>query len=292
MTMTEVATTHPFHITREEAIRLRVAAERLVPSVLVEQPASFDDFVGQLMIPGPVMDLARKAANLRLSVQQTEAIRRHLAPMQGVEPGLLRRILVDKAEKDPSHPPYIRVACTGKGSYDGWATEFDYVDDLEPQPAGDYGSPAVLEIWPAQHYSPIHSHGHTTGIIHCLTGQLDIMGYGALAWDAPKKGLYTLTPGQTAWLAGDTYAVHKVFCPFDGNTDKPTGPGYLNNTDQFAASFHVYLNDDETAYYDNVDSRDNFHYIDENDHTEKVFTTYSDLSWRVLRQVLEHTELD
>ncbi|GAA2725399.1 MULTISPECIES: hypothetical protein [Streptomyces] len=285
-------TTHPFHTTREEERRLRVAAERMVPALTIAQPVSFDGFVQQLMVPPAVMDLARKAHGLRLSVQETEAIRHHLRPVEsGKKPGLLRRILMDKAKEDGSHPPYIRVACTGKGTYDHWAKD-DYLAVYVP-PSGDFGSPAVLEIWPAQHYSPIHSHGHTTGIIHCLTGQLDIMAYGSLAWNAEKMGLYTLTPGQTAWLAGDTFAVHKVYCPFDGGTTTATGPGYLNKSDQFAASFHVYLNDTELSTYSGLDpSRDRFHYIDETDHTEKVFTTYSDLSWHVLAQILAQTELD
>jgi hypothetical protein len=152
----------------------------------------------------------------------------------------------------------------------------------------------ILEIWPAQHYSPIHSHGHTPGIIHCLAGQLDVMAYDKLAWDAPKRGLFTLTPGQCAWLAGDTYAVHKVYCPMDGDNG-PTGPQYLNNSSEFAASFHVYLNEDELSMdeYQAADlGRDKFHYIDELDRTEKVFTTYSDLSWNVLRRVLAETPLE
>lgn len=80
------------------------------------------------------------------------------------------------------------MACTGKGDYDDLAEEYGYTATRHH---GDAGSPVVLEIWPAQHYSPIHSHGGTTGIIHCLTGQIDVMAYGALRWDAEKLGLLT-----------------------------------------------------------------------------------------------------
>jgi len=291
---------HPFHITKEEDRQLRIKGDRLSPALVITQPSSFDEYARQLMVPPAIMDLARKAANIRLSAWEIEAMRKHLEPagpathdLPGNKLGLLRRILLAKAADDKTHPPYIRVACTGRGVYDKWAMEFDYVRDLGIEP-GDAGSPVVLEIWPAQHYSPIHSHGHTTGIVYCLAGQLDVMAYDNLAWDAPKRGLVTLTPGQCAWLAGDKFAVHKVYCPMDGDNGA-TGPQYMSDTSEFAASFHVYLNENELSMdsYTAADlGRDTFHYIDEIDHKKKEFTTYSDLSWNVLRKVLADTALD
>ena len=127
----------------------------------------------------------------------------------------------------------------------------------------------------AQHYSPMHSHGETTGIIHCLDGQLDVMSYSHLDWNAEKRGLVTLTPGQCAWLTKETYAVHKVYCPMDGD---PESSPLLNDTGDFAASFHVYLNENELAldaYEAAPLSRDKFHFIHELTHEEDVFDTYS-----------------
>jgi hypothetical protein len=280
---------HPFHITREEERRLRVTAERLTPALVIAQPSSFDEYVRQLTVPPAIMDLARKAADIRLAAWEIEAMHKHLEPappthdlpQEGV--GLLRRILMDKGQKDRTHPPYIRVACTGRGAYDEWATQFGYVRTFDLVPP-DFGSPVVLEIWPAQHYSPIHSHGNTTGIVYCLAGQLDVMAYGDLDWDAEKQGLATLTPGQCAWLSGKKFAVHKVYCPMDGDNG-PTGPQYQNATSEFAASFHVYLNEKELSMDSLVAAdlgRDVFEYIDEVDHEKKQFKTYSDLSWNVL----------
>jgi hypothetical protein len=148
----------------------------------------------------------------------------------------------------------------------------------------------VLEIWPAQHYSPMHSHGGTTGIIYCLAGQIDVMVYGGLSWDADKLGLLTLTPGQCAWLAGDQFSVHKVYCPMDGGS-KAVGPdNLLNETTDYAATFHVYLNEDEaipdTYVPAKPGSREIFSFVNEKTHEVKDFTTYSDLSWHVLRKVL------
>lgn len=300
MTIEKVGTKHPFHISKEEDRQLRIKADRLSPSLVITQPSSFDEYARQLMVPPAIMDLARKAANIRLSAWEVEAMRKHLEPPDPIvtadptsaKMGLLRRILLDKAAKDDTHPPYIRVACTGRGVYDDWATEYGYARtfDLEP---GDYGSPVVLEIWPAQHYSPIHSHGNTTGIVFCLAGQLDVMAYEKLDWNSPKAGLTTLTPGQCAWLAGNRFAVHKVYCPMDGDNG-PTGPTYMNATSEFAASFHVYLNEKEVHAdgYGPADlGRDVFDYVDEKDKQVKQFATYSDLSWAVLRKVLADTAL-
>jgi len=260
-------------------------------SLVIGQPTSFDDYVRQLMIPTRVLELARKASSIRFSAWEAEAIRASIAPGDG----LLRRILELKARADDSHPPYIRVACTGNGDYDRLAAEYGYKVEPEPEPKheGDFGSPVVLELWPAQHYSPMHSHGDTTGIIYSLFGQIDVMAYGMpLAWEAEKVALVTMTPGQCAWLDGERFAVHKVFCPMDGGP-KPVGPGnLLNDSSNYAATFHVYLNPDElplvrAAQEPKPDTRDIFEYIDEKPpHELKKFDTYSDVSWRVLRRVM------
>ena len=210
-----------------------------------------------------------------------------IAPGDGCSADSRRR-----AEVDTTHPP--RVAPAGKGDFDHLAAAYVNAAEgpAEPEHLGDFGSPVVLELWTAQHYSPMHSHGQTTGIIYSLAGQIDVMAYGQLAWEAEKVGLVTLTPGQCAWLDGDRFAVHKVFCPMDGGP-KPVGPNnLLNDSSNYAASFHVYLNPDDlprvaAAAAPKLDTRDIFDYIDEiNPHREKKFKTYSDISWRILRQVL------
>ncbi len=278
---------------KEEERQLRLQGARAAPSLVIGQATSFDEYARQLMIPPAVMDLARKAENLRLSAWEVEAMRKHLAPAESDgSMGLLRRILMDKNDDDSSHPPYIRVACTGRGHYDHLATKHGHLDSIE-DPEGEIGSPVVLEIWPAQHYSPIHSHGHTSGIVFCLAGQLDVMVYDRLNWNATKLGLLTLTPGQCAWLTKDTYAVHRVYCPMNGG-DGTTGPGYMNSTAEFGASFHVYLNpDDSSVQRDDGEShnRNAFDYIHENTKDHKKFKTQSDLSWSVLRRVLASTTL-
>ncbi|MEC7119888.1 MAG: hypothetical protein VXW65_08315 [Pseudomonadota bacterium] len=260
----------PFFITREEELQLRIAADRLPISPVIAPASSFDDFTRQLMIPSSVMELERKASSIHFSAWETESIR------QSLHDGILKDILDEKAQKDPSHPPYIRVACTGKGDYDDWiiSNNPELHHESNSQHAGDYGSPVVLEIWPAGHYSPIHSHGSTTGIVYCLTGQIELMAYADLAWDAEKLALVTLTTGQCAWLNDQNFAVHKVYCPMpEGN---------------FAATFHVYLNQSELPLLKasgQSHTRDAFDFVEEDaPHDLSQFETYSDLSWTLLRR--------
>src|ERR1043165_3913571 len=114
----------PFFVTKAQDLELRIKASQGVvmnnvpTSLVIGQPTSFDDYVRQLMIPTRVLELARKASAIRFSAWEAEAIRASIAPGEGEEKGLLRRILEEKARKDDSHPPYIRVACTGRGDYD------------------------------------------------------------------------------------------------------------------------------------------------------------------------------
>ncbi|SEM24705.1 hypothetical protein [Halomonas caseinilytica] len=298
-------TEYPFHITKEEDRELRQKAAKAIPSPVISQASFFDEYVQQLMIPPVVMDMARKAENMRLSPWEIAAMRKHLSPFKHHHGkyGLLRKILHLKAKADPSHPPYIRVACTGKSQYDYLAEADGHTQKPPHKDKGDVGSPVVLEIWPAQHYSPIHSHGETTGIVFCLAGQLDVMLYDSLDWNAKKLGLTTLNPGQCAWLSKDTYPVHRVYCPLNGGESK-TGPRFMNSTEEFGASFHVYLNEDETPmmphdheeHHDDNEkkishTRNAFNYIKEEDKKKDKFKTHSDLSWSVLRRVLAETEL-
>lgn len=286
----------PYYIDRKEELTLRIKASqgillnKVPTSLVIGQATSFDDYVRQLMIPTRVLELARKASAIRFSAWEAEAIRASIAP-EGR--GILREILMLKARADNSHPPYIRVACTGKGDYDELAAErYGYEVEEEDIHKGDFGSPVVLEIWPAQHYSPMHSHGDTTGIIYCLAGQIDVMAYADLDWNAEKVGLMTLTPGQCAWLDGERFAVHKVYCPMDGG-DRPVGPdNLLNDSSNYAATFHVYLNQSELPLVSATpepepDTRDQFTFVNEKPpHDIIPFPTYSDISWRILRRVM------
>lgn len=240
----------PFYITSKQDAELRKLATELVPSPLIFKSKNFDDFVSQLMTPNTVMELARKCEGIRLSAREIKGIERSL------HEGRLKDILDDKLDEDSSHPPYIRIDCTNGGKH-------------------FYGSPVVLEIWPGQHFSPIHSHGKTTGIIYCLIGKLDVMLYDRLDWDSNKLGLLTLNEGDCAWLNEQHFPVHKVYSPM------------LKGS--FAASLHAYINKDELPLLQTEsDSRNEFDFVHENDaHELDIFQTYSDLTWKQLSREID-----
>jgi hypothetical protein len=72
------------------------------------------------------------------------------------------------------------------------------------------------------------------------------------------------------------------------------GPGnLLNDSGNYAATFHVYLNESELPFVAAMegeepvsDTRDQFTFIDERSHDRTEFKTYSDLSWSILRRVM------
>ena len=71
------------------------------------------------------------------------------------------------------------------------------------------------------------------------------------------------------------------------------GPGnLLNDSSNYAATFHVYLNESELPLVratptPKPDTRDQFTFIDEKwPHKLVKFPTYSDISWRILRRVM------
>lgn len=263
----------PFYIDDEEALALRKASADLTPSPRYQPATSFDAFVKQVFIPPTITDLYIKAHQIRLADWEVAAIRHSL-----FSGGLLASILALKWAQDRSHPPYIRVACSGKGDYDHMASHLSLKGTDEVEHGGDFGAPAVLEIWPSGHYSPIHAHGQTSGILLGLAGQIDIMLYDKLDWNAKKIGLMTLRPGQVCWLNAEHFAVHKVACTMPPHT--------------FGASFHVYINQHEAPTLAKVptpNTRDIFEFVEEHEpHDLKAFITYADLSWGILRQELSH----
>ena len=136
-----------------------------------------------------------------------------------------------------------------------------------------------------------------------MTGQIDVMAYDRLAWNATKVGLLTMSEGQCGWLDKENFGIHKVFSPMK--------PG------EFAASFHVYLDEDELPLvvgddgqlqpvnikngkkipvpaptieldgdgdFEPSHNRRQFDYVDEAaPHGLHSFQTASDISWKVLR---------
>jgi hypothetical protein len=248
---------NPFNITPDEERELRQAGMRLSPSPFYHASQPFDG-------PQTVVELYKTFCGFRLADWQVESIQASLF----TEGALLHRILAWKTEADGSHPPNIRVGLSGKG-------DFDDSQDLDSgNHRGDFGCPSTIEIWPSAHYSPIHQHGDTTGIILGLAGELDIMEYAVpeWSWDGTKVGLITVTAGDVCWLDKSAFAVHKVACRMP--------PG------QFSAILHVFPDQGDHPHpMPRPHTGDIFEYIDESlPHDRDQFITYSDLSYAALMQ--------
>lgn len=225
-----------FNITAEQELRLRYQAKELKPAPVIKQPKTFDEYVKQHEIPYEVMEMSRLTKDVSLSAWEQEAIRYSLNHGHLSE----RETAQDKKS-------YIRVDCFG-------------VDEK---------SPCVLEIWPGGHYSPIHEHAGSTGIIKGLVGRVDIMLYEQLYWKAKKLGMLTLTSGHISWLSESygkrRYQIHQVYCPMA--------------EDDYAATFHIYNNwQKETFGYCPHEPTE-----DESE-CQKEFITVSHYHWNELRE--------
>ncbi|MCA9707572.1 MAG: cysteine dioxygenase family protein [Myxococcales bacterium] len=76
------------------------------------------------------------------------------------------------------------------------------------------GIPFVLEIWPGQHYSPIHDHAGSDAVIKVLHGQIQSRWFAELSplyRDYYEK--FDLVAGQVTWLSPDYYQTHQLFNP-------------------------------------------------------------------------------
>jgi hypothetical protein len=228
MSYYESIETNPFGVNEEEAAELRLAALYSRPSPTIVEPRDVEEMMGMNDVPEEALALYRRASTLRLSPWEKEAIRRSL------QIGKLREIWEEKQAEVPfPDMVYLRVDC--------------YVKSIQ--------APCVLEIWPGRHYSFMHEHSDSTGIVFALAGRVDAMVYASLDWNAKKAGLISVDRGNAAWLNKENFQVHRLFCPLP--------------RDEYAATFHIYSHCKDEY----------FRYIDEKTHELKLFETKSDINW-------------
>jgi hypothetical protein len=86
----------------------------------------------------------------------------------------------------------------------------DYHQSLSP------GVPYVLEIWPSFHYSPIHKHSDSYGLIRALHGKLSVKLYASLNVHYQDSFIESLLEtGNVTWLSPGLNQIHKVINPTD-----------------------------------------------------------------------------
>ncbi|PMS16653.1 hypothetical protein C0Z18_22710 [Trinickia dabaoshanensis] len=82
---------------------------------------------------------------------------------------------------------------------------------IGPNKGDSPGSPYVLEIWPGNHYSPIHDHGEACAVIKVLHGDIWVELYPELS---PSVTDYfteaVFHQGEVTYLTPEYYQVHKL----------------------------------------------------------------------------------
>ena len=110
----------------------------------------------------------------------------------------------------------------------GWcrkrlAEKADEFSKTDPNPAETYlritlgentgespGVPYVLEIWPAGHFSPTHSHANAEAIIKVLHGDIEVQLYPYLGPSAAPFAITEFTAGDVMWISPTLNQVHRL----------------------------------------------------------------------------------
>jgi hypothetical protein len=127
------------------------------------------------------------------------------------------------------------------------------------------GVPYVLEIWPSGHYSPIHAHANTYGIIKVLHGEINVKLYRALNVERKKPFQeVTLYKDQVTWLTPGLNQIHKL------ENKSP-------NKTCITIQAYEYISD-EVSHYEYFD------YITNSGHTIAKFDPVSDIDYTEFKE--------
>lgn len=137
-------------------------------------------------------------------------------------------------ESDDTNGTYIRITL---GQNQGWSP----------------GVPFVLEIWPHQHYSPIHNHAGANAIIKVLHGEITVKLFSMLSEHHKKPfAQKTFLPGQTTWITPEINQTHQLIN--DSAEDKTC----------MTIQCYAYGKDNDThyEYFDFLDTEGNIGHFD------------------------------
>ena len=103
------------------------------------------------------------------------------------------------------------------------------------------GIPYVMEIWPPQHYSPIHNHGDSNAIIRVLHGEINVSLYPYLCAFVEPFAVTDFKKDDITWLSRNLNQVHKL----------------TNNKTETCITIQCYLyEEDDQGHYDYFDYLD------------------------------------
>jgi len=72
------------------------------------------------------------------------------------------------------------------------------------------GIPYVMEIWPAGHYSPVHSHASADAVIRVLHGSIHVSLYPFLSDDVEPFGEADFGVGDITWISPNLNQTHQL----------------------------------------------------------------------------------
>lgn len=72
------------------------------------------------------------------------------------------------------------------------------------------GIPYVMEIWPAGHYSPVHSHASADAVIRVLHGSIHVSLYPFLSQGVKPFGEADFTKGDITWISPSLNQTHQL----------------------------------------------------------------------------------
>jgi hypothetical protein len=182
--------------------------------------------------------------NIKLKPDFINAIRNSLNKPDGV----LRKKIIEKAkDKKDCKETYVRVTL---GNNMGFSP----------------GIPFVLEIWPKDHYSPIHEHANSYAIIKVLHGKITVNLYPDLNKDYESwyKKAY-MTENQVCWMTPGQYQIHQL----------------INESYDFCATLQCYRFSDNDIIH-----KETFSFIDD-DGTKEEFVPESDFTYKELKEELK-----
>jgi hypothetical protein len=127
------------------------------------------------------------------------------------------------------------------------------------------GVPYVMEIWPPQHYSPVHNHGGSNAIIRVLNGNITVSLFPYLSTDnIDAFAKQDFSSGDITWINPNLNQVHQL----------------KNNNENTCITIQCYMyGQDDTIHYDYFD------YIDD-DGKKQQFEPDSDMDYVKFKETI------
>ena len=127
------------------------------------------------------------------------------------------------------------------------------------------GIPYVMEIWPSNHYSPIHNHAGANAIIRVLYGKINVSLYPYLNSSEQPFKTVKLEKDEITWISPSLNQTHQL-----KNTSKKT-----------CITIQSYTYDDQNNYH-----YDYFDYID-SDGNKKQYEPDSDMDFVDFKKLMK-----